>query len=138
MRISDWSSDVCSSDLGSPLQRWRWPTGCGNFLGGWVAGWCSSSDWHATRADAPHVRGVMGDGKYWNTTGTPINRALFPQKISERAVSCTLLEGAAAVPGRSAAGPSRQGRGSGPEGGKVGRRTWRGKVGPQVVASGAV
>src|SRR3546814_17683519 len=48
---------------GSPLQRWRWPTGCGNFLGWWVAGWCSSSDWHATRADAPHVRGVMGDGK---------------------------------------------------------------------------
>src|SRR3546814_2382122 len=54
----------------------------------------------------------MGDGKCWNTTGTPINRALFPQKISERAASCTLLEGVAAVPGRSAASPSRQRRAS--------------------------
>src|SRR3546814_6678101 len=27
MRISDWSSDVCSSDLGSPIPRRCWRTG---------------------------------------------------------------------------------------------------------------
>src|SRR3546814_7858771 len=25
MRISDWSSDVCSSDLSTGFQDWRWP-----------------------------------------------------------------------------------------------------------------
>src|SRR3546814_10760911 len=33
MRISDWSSDVCSSDLGGGAGRWlRWCRGCSPWL----------------------------------------------------------------------------------------------------------
>src|SRR3546814_2963116 len=32
MRISDWSSDVCSSDLGTALARWQAPTARGSDL----------------------------------------------------------------------------------------------------------
>src|SRR3546814_19942536 len=32
MRISDWSSDVCSSDLGRPAgDRWRTGSSCGSY-----------------------------------------------------------------------------------------------------------
>src|SRR5690606_24104366 len=72
---------------GSPLQRLALDSGMRQRPDRRVAGPCSPSCVRETRSDAPHVRGVMGDGKCRDTTRTPINRTLFPQKISERVVS---------------------------------------------------
>src|SRR3546814_19785491 len=80
MRISDWSSDVCSSDLGNGHTVVEMDTPAGRPIAKWMPGWGEESKASIERVYADLVR-RFGEERAFRIANRNRNLVLFPNLV---------------------------------------------------------
>src|SRR3546814_20458288 len=89
MRISDWSSDVCSSDLGNGHTVVEMDTPAGRPIAKWMPGWGEESKASIERVYADLVR-RFGEERAFRIANRNRNLVLFPNLVINDHISLTI------------------------------------------------